>query len=532
MSKIKGATPFKTWLVWSIAVLGAFLIITWPYFIKGMVTDESKVSFLIIAFFLYGFTSSLLAALRLQKEHTSLTQSMNAQEVVKDETQISDIFLKIRRQLTSGKQVNLRSLLAAYSAKINCRIQNVSVTSGMLITIGLLGTVIGLINAISGLGTVLEFAGIDQGKLLSGLNATIGGMGTALYTTFFGALLGGVVLKVLAAELKKSATQLAADALEFGELYIMPLASADANKTLDEIQARIHVLKDHLNSFQDCFSETGSALSQFSSTLSQSLAAITESVKSVSSSLESGNSELKDSFTAAGEVITTGAQQMTRETDGVFKEIRSTFSQNIAGINGAMVSVCDTLTTSNETLKVGLTDAGETIRTGISDTIKSVSETVDTSKEELKASLTGAGESIADGAKQIAQETSSAFKQFNNELGQNLNAINESIVASSNSIEAGNKDLLDSFSTAKEAIHDSAREISSAVSHQNNELIASLKGLNDTVLRTNNDVHNMASKRLSTQEADLAKKLNAAAALFQGLTASPDATDETFTTEV
>jgi hypothetical protein len=671
MSKIKGATPLKTWLIWTVTVLGAFLVITWQYFKEGMMADETKVSWLIIAFFIYGFIASLLAALCLQKEHTSLLKSMAAQDVISDKTLISDIFGKIKRQVTTGKPVNLRSLLSAYTAKINCQIQNVSVTSGMLITVGLLGTVIGLIRAIGGLDTVLKSVGANQADFLSGLNATLSGMSTAFYTTFFGALLGGVVLKVLAAELKKSAVQLSADAIEFGELYIMPLASADANETLDAIQERIKLLKDHLNSFQNSFAETSHAMTQFNSNLAQNLKSITETVQSVSGTVETGNAKLKGSFTEAGDAIVTGAKHMALETGGAFKEFSDTLGQNLSGINEAIVSVSDTVNAGNTDLKAGFAGAGETIISGakhmaletggafkefsntlgqnlsgineaivgVSDTVNAgnenlktgfagagetiiagakhmatetggafqefssalgqnlsgineaivgVSDTVNAGNENLKAGFIGAGETIIAGAqkmametggafqqfstdlgqnlnginesvkavsaaitdsnaglkeslslagetvtagvKQITAETDTAFKQFNSELGHNLNGINETIIAGANSINDGTQELLDGFSAAKSSIVASANDITNSVSAQNKKLVSSLSGLTDTVEKTNSDVHNMAAKRLNTQEADLAKKLSAAAAMFQSL-ANPTAATENTTGE-
>ena len=182
--------------------------------------------------------------------------------------------------------------------------------------------------------------------------------------------------------------------------------------------------------------------------------------------------------------MTAGVKQIAAETDTVFKQFNNELGQNLNGINESVLGVSSTITTSNEGLKESLASAGETMATGV---------------------------------KQIASETDGVFKQFNNELGQNLNGINETILATSSSIGAGNEDLMKSFASAGDSIESNAKQISDAISTQNSKLARSLSGLSDTVVQTNDDVHNMAAKRLNTQEADLSKKLNAAAAMFQSL---------------
>lgn len=79
------------------------------------------------------------------------------------------------------------------------RAKIVEVLSGVLVSLGLIGTVVGLISMTNGLGTTLESLGDsgDATNLMAGLRSTMSGLGTAFYTTLVGAILGSVVLRIL-----------------------------------------------------------------------------------------------------------------------------------------------------------------------------------------------------------------------------------------------------------------------------------------------------------------------------------------------
>ncbi len=79
--------------------------------------------------------------------------------------------------------------------------------SSLLLTLGLIGTVMGLTQSLQGLSsTVLSVADQSSGNttdptssdgMSAGMNQAIGGMATAFGTTLFGAIMGGVFLKTL-----------------------------------------------------------------------------------------------------------------------------------------------------------------------------------------------------------------------------------------------------------------------------------------------------------------------------------------------
>ncbi len=95
----------------------------------------------------------------------------------------------------------------------------VRVASQILLTLGLIGTVLGLSNSLEGLSGAMHatVGGLEvstdatvasNSSLTAGLTSAVGGMATAFATTLFGAILGGVFLKLLF-----SSTQFLADEL-------------------------------------------------------------------------------------------------------------------------------------------------------------------------------------------------------------------------------------------------------------------------------------------------------------------------------
>ncbi len=95
----------------------------------------------------------------------------------------------------------------------------VRVASQLLLTLGLIGTVLGLSNSldglsgamgstVGGLGNSVDATVESNSSLTTGLTSAVGGMATAFATTLFGAILGGVFLKLLF-----SCTQFLADEL-------------------------------------------------------------------------------------------------------------------------------------------------------------------------------------------------------------------------------------------------------------------------------------------------------------------------------
>lgn len=221
---------------------------------EGFTKDASKITYFIVAFFIYGFFASLRVAFYLQAEFAALKRMNSDQRIsdvnASDGAAMLDAALE---RIRKGNRIEIRNLITAYGTKIKARVDNISVISGMLVTVGLLGTVLGLTITVSGLDQVLSSGSSDYAEMKAGLNQTVSGMGTAFYTTLFGALLGGVVLKVLGAEMKKSASQLVAGTLHFSELFLAPKISETASESLANLEERVDGIGQKLEQLGSCF---------------------------------------------------------------------------------------------------------------------------------------------------------------------------------------------------------------------------------------------------------------------------------------
>lgn len=332
----RGTMPIKTWISWSIIALGAFLFLTWNYFVTGLTSDSSHISHLLLFFFGFGFLSSLRAAIYLQREFNGLSGFDGPDKRKgKSRSDIACLFTKAREHIEAGERLDLRNLITAYSAKLGVRTRNVTVVSGMLITIGLLGTVVGLIMTVNGLSTVLDAAGKDYDRLIAGMNETVLGMGTAFYTTFFGALLGGVVLRVLGSELEKSATQLSAEALELGELWLAPVVQAHTSETLAELEARVQSLFGSFDGLGGGIDRVVGIIDARQAALEESINRLAEDTqRAVADTLEKGLADLSDGFAAIAQSLEQGqqplAESLGRLSEQLARSVEETRKQSDA----------------------------------------------------------------------------------------------------------------------------------------------------------------------------------------------------------
>ncbi len=90
-------------------------------------------------------------------------------------------------------------LLTLMYSKMMARSRMVEVLGSTLVTLGLVGTIVGLISMTGGLSLTLDSLGSSDGSddLLNGMRSTMSGLGTAFNTTLVGAILGSVVLRIL-----------------------------------------------------------------------------------------------------------------------------------------------------------------------------------------------------------------------------------------------------------------------------------------------------------------------------------------------
>ncbi len=435
MSK-NAVTPIRTWITWSIIVLGAFLLLTWEYFVAGFSSDASKISHVLVLFFLYGFFSSLRTAIFLQKEFKSLN-FMEQSRDCRTDSEIGRLFASAKELLGRGERVDIRNLVSSYGVKLGVRIKNVSVVSGMLITIGLLGTVIGLIITVGGLSDVLTAAGQDYDTMIAGMTETVSGMGTAFYTTFFGALLGGVVLRVLASEVDKSATQLAGDALELGELWLAPLCHEHAGDTLAQIEEQLQSLRDGLTGLGEGIGSVVGIIDSRQEALQQSLdQLVAETERSVAETLNGGIEQLANGFTAISQNMEAGMSKVITSTAQSMERGAENLAASMAAISQSMEQGTENLTSGfaaiSENMEQGMTKVVTDAETSIAQAMEqglgqlssglaALSQTMDEAQEPLHTSLACLAKEVEQAVAETRRQSDAQLRMRAGDIAQKLN---------------------------------------------------------------------------------------------------------------
>lgn len=124
--------------------------------------------------------------------------------------------------MRAHSDISQDTLIELMHAKLISRNKFGELLSGILITLGLIGTIIGLLISVGPLGKVLADAGGDIQDVKKSLSQTMAGLGTAYYTTLCGAAFGGVILRILTNIIDVAVTQYVALLAELTEVNVLP----------------------------------------------------------------------------------------------------------------------------------------------------------------------------------------------------------------------------------------------------------------------------------------------------------------------
>lgn len=482
----KNVSPIMTWIFWSILVLAAFLLITWEHFVEAFTSDQSYITWAILGFFVYGFASSLFVALYLQSEFRSLKEMNEEQRV--GATAASDIaatFDAAMERIRRGDRIDVRNLVSAYGAKMKARIDNIGVVSGMLITIGLLGTVVGLIMTIKGLDTVLQSNSADFSNMKQGLNTAVSGMGTAFYTTFIGALLGGVVLKVIGSEMRKSALKIVADALTFSELYIAPQFAKSASESLVALEDRVVNLHGQLDTLGTSFGGVIETIDSKQAALAAGLGGLAETVEKTSREAHERSEALVASVSNAIEATSSQADERLK---AITAAVGQANNESAERANALVASITESIESTNRLADERLNTVSTTVGAAIGETSRH-------SKEQLEAVTGSVRENVAATNEQVANKISELVESLSATVAKNTEEANR---------------------FADERLKAVLQAVEQASAAANDKADARVAALVDNVEAAVEKSRKDAEERLGAKANDLAGKLTEAANMLSG----------------
>ena len=200
--------PMVEWFVYAVVLLSLLAAVAGRYLVSALQTDSSYLCVMIVVLFVLGAVVNFLGMRRLRNEYVCAAVCMNnlkRENGLKNVCQGPAAGIFHQHVMDLGKiaqhdsNLTQDSLVTLLYSRMMAKSKMVDILAGVLVTLGLIGTIVGLISMTDGLSATLASLGDDgeAADLLSGMRSTMSGLGTAFNTTLVGAILGSVVLRIL-----------------------------------------------------------------------------------------------------------------------------------------------------------------------------------------------------------------------------------------------------------------------------------------------------------------------------------------------
>jgi hypothetical protein len=242
--KQSGFTTWKYWFVTLAVVFLLFGVVTLnpsldPKFREDLVAWGVYLILIVVGVGCIGksyFDARFIdREMRLASAQARILEEVDDLNTFLDRTSIS-VFRRHLENLytiseTHHSDISQDNLIEILHSRLLSRNQVVELFASILITIGLIGTIIGLIFMMNSL--TREIATGESSALLQKLTqpgGPLAGLGIAFYTTLIGAAFGGVVLRILTSVVDASITRYTAHIAELTEVYILPFIRKQASR--------------------------------------------------------------------------------------------------------------------------------------------------------------------------------------------------------------------------------------------------------------------------------------------------------------
>lgn len=230
--RILDRQPLREWLLLAGASLLLISVIIGPRLWDAIKTDRSGLCIVVVLLFVIGMIRSAMDIRFIQQQFKLSNLQLTALEAAPGiqaflNSSISGVFrdhvsnlYEIYRRDNTINQDNLISLL---QVKMQARTRFTEQTSTVIITLGLVGTIIGLIFAVEPLSKAFDPENLGKTEVLYGqMKLVMDNMKTAFYTTLFGAILGGVSLRILSILVDSNSDNLVGHIAELCEVHLLP----------------------------------------------------------------------------------------------------------------------------------------------------------------------------------------------------------------------------------------------------------------------------------------------------------------------
>ena len=268
----RGYRALVLWIMWSAAAIVIYANMyqdtdVW----KFVETDPSRITWGIIALFGMGIITSFILTILLTLESIKVdlleaiakTQGWMGIEESRKKLCVANFFDSLKTILKNGGELNIEALVDVEFAIYRRTAHALEVIGNLLITLGLVGTVVGLTLTLTGLTSSLEALGQDQEQLLRGLRGAMGGMGTAFYTTLLGSVLGGVLLRVYGHIDENGVDSLENALTRICLVYCSADLRPSAERDVRILNQEIKVLTDNIDALKKSLNESTSTIADY-----------------------------------------------------------------------------------------------------------------------------------------------------------------------------------------------------------------------------------------------------------------------------
>jgi hypothetical protein len=449
-------TPIVSWSIWAGGLSLVMGIVTRKQLIAGFQSDETGMSYVIAALFAAGLIVSFLAARQLHREWAVLTNIRESKTIPKSSNtnDITAVFQRLLNFKEKGETVDVHTAIDTYHSKHNSRVRSVSIMAALVISMGLLGTVVGLIMAISGLSSMVQSIGFSRATMMAELGTTVSGMGTAFYTTFFGAL-GGLILRAVAVSQLNSLSELCSEAAEYADNNLV-IKAESKESAMNEQVAKV------ISSFENMQVQIDSL------------------TISIAASIEATMGKFGGSIESVGKLAL------------------DTTSEAITGMTDKMGTFGSTIETSLSAYNDQIVKAGEETRTAIG----TVNESIVKSGDELNESFAGLNITIHKAGESVTE----SFEGLNGNIGEAGEKVTEAFESLNGSIHQASDTVSGSLADFNLSVEGTAIELNTAVGE-----------LHGAINQATGEMVSMAKAKLDLEAQDIAGQLSLAANSIQQL---------------
>ncbi len=256
----RGLKTLVIWSVWLLVCAAVFVMLYDQPEARAFVQhDRTRITWIIIGVFVFGVLLSLVQAALLTAEWFRayrLEAALAEKGLAGVNTRrcrrvVERFFAALRAIRERGGEADLQMLVDVEFAAQHRMSRAVALFGNLLITMGLIGTVLGMTLTLTGLTGAIHSIGEDQARMMEGLHHAMQGMGVAFYTTLLGSVLGGVLLRVFAWITDASVESLEDRLLRACMVHGQPVAGPEAELARLGLQAahaeaRMRELRDLL----------------------------------------------------------------------------------------------------------------------------------------------------------------------------------------------------------------------------------------------------------------------------------------------